>query len=244
VPIAGPVGGVSFTAGEFSSEIFAGGRDLTMDWVRWHENYKASRSLKARLLVVREHLSKCFDSQPPGVIQVLSICAGDARDLIGLLATHPRKIDVKAHLIENNAELVESGRKIIVEAGFEEQLQFVVADATISSTYLGLAPVDVVLMAGVFGNLRSEEVARLIGSLGSLCKCGGYVVWTRHRRLHNGLNQIALIRQLFSESDFEEVLIEDTSDDRFTVGSHHYKGVGQVLRGGVKLFEFTGYDQI
>jgi len=215
-----------------------------MDWVKWHENYEASPSLKARLLVVREHLSRCFDSQPPGVIQVLSICAGDARDLIGLLATHPRKMDVKAYLVEDNAELVENGRKVIVEAGFEEQLQFVVADATISSTYLGLVPVDVVLMAGVFGNLRSEEVARLIRNLSSLCKCGGYVVWTRHRRLHNGLNQIALIRRLFSESDFEEILIEDTPDDSFTIGSHRYKGAGQVLRGGIKLFEFTGYDQI
>jgi hypothetical protein len=215
-----------------------------MEWVKWHENYKASPSLKARLLIVREHLSRCFDSQPPGVIQVLSICAGDARDLIGLLATHPRKMDIKAYLIEDNAELVENGRKVIVEAGFEEQLQFVVADATISSTYLGLAPVDIVLMAGVFGNLRSEEVARLIGSLGLLCKGGGYVIWTRHRRLHNGLNQIALIRRLFSESDFEEVLIEDTSDDGFTIGSHRYKGAGQVLRGGIKLFKFTGYDQI
>jgi hypothetical protein len=215
-----------------------------MDWVRWHENYKASPALKARLLVVREHLSRCFNSQPPGVIQVLSICAGDARDLIGLLATHPRKMDVRAYLVENNAELVENGQKVIIEAGFEEQLQFVIADATISSTYLGLAPVDIVLMSGVFGNLRSKEVARLIGSLGLLCKYGGYVVWTRHRRLHDGLNQIALIRQLFSESDFGEVLIENTSDDRFTIGSHRYKGAGQVLRGGVKLFEFNGYDKI
>ena len=215
-----------------------------MDWVRWHENYEASPALRARILVVREHLSRCFDSHPPGVIRVLSICAGDARDLIGLLATHPRKMDVKAYLVEDNAELVENGRKVIVEAGFEEQLQFVVADATISSTYLGLVPVDVVLMAGVFGNLRSEEVARLIRNLSSLCKCGGYVVWTRHRRLHNGLNQIALIRRLFSESDFEEILIEDTPDDSFTIGSHRYKGAGQVLRGGIKLFEFTGYDQI
>lgn len=215
-----------------------------MDWVRWHENYEASPALKARLLVVREHLSRCLDSQPPGVIRVLSICAGDARDLIGLLATHPRKMDVKAYLVENNAELVENGRKDIVKAGFEEQLKFVIADATISSTYLGLTPVDVVLMAGVFGNLCSEEVVRLIGNLGLLCKCGGHVVWTRHRRLHNGLDQIALIRQLFSKSNFEEVLIEDTSDDQFTIGSHRYKGAGQVLRGGVKLFEFTGYDQI
>ena len=215
-----------------------------MDWAKWHKNYEASPSLKARLQIVREQLSRCFDLQPPGVFQVLSICAGDARDLIGLLATHPRKMDVKAYLVEDNAELVENGRKVIVEAGFEEQLQFVVADATISSTYLGLVPVDVVLMAGVFGNLRSEEVARLIRNLSSLCKCGGYVVWTRHRRLHNGLNQIALIRRLFSESDFEEILIEDTPDDSFTIGSHRYKGAGQVLRGGIKLFEFTGYDQI
>jgi hypothetical protein len=153
-------------------------------------------------------------------------------------------MDVRAYLVENNAELVEDGQKVIIEAGFEEQLQFVVADATISSTYLGLAPVDVVLMAGVFGNLRSEDVARLVGSLGLLCKCGGYVVWTRHRHLHDGLDQIALIRQLFSKSDFEEVLIEDTSDNKFTIGSHCYKGAGQVLRGGLKLFEFTGYDKI
>jgi hypothetical protein len=215
-----------------------------MDWVSWHENYEASPALKARLLAVREHLSRCFDSQDPGVIQVLSICAGDARDLIGLLATHPRKMDVKAHLVENNAELAGSGRKVIEEAGFEEQLQFVIGDATISSTYLGLVPVDVVLMAGVFGNLRSEEACRLVRNLCLLCKPGGVVIWTRHRRLHDGLNQIRLIRQCFVESDFEEVHIENTPDDKFTIGSNRYKGAGQVLHGGIKLFEFTGYDQI
>jgi hypothetical protein len=175
---------------------------------------------------------------------VLSICAGDSRDLIGLLATHPRKLDVRAYLVENNAELVAQGRKTIEEAGFEEQLRYIIGDATISATYLGLVPVDVVLIAGVFGNLRSEEVVRLIQNLGLLCTRGGTVIWTRHRRLHDGLNQIKLIQQCFDESNFVEVLIENTLDDAFTIGSHRYNGTGHVLHDGIKLFEFTGYDQM
>jgi hypothetical protein len=216
----------------------------TMDWMAWHKNYEASPALKTRLLVVREHLARCFDAQHPGVIQMLSICAGDARDLIGVLATHPRRLDVKAYLIENNTELAVQGKKVIEEAGFEKELHYIIGDATISSTYLGLVPVDVVLMAGVFGNLRSEEVGRLVQNLCVLCKPEGVVIWTRHRRLHDGLNQIKLIRRCFDESDFEEVHIENTPDDAFTIGSHRYKGTVQVLYSGIKLFEFTGYDQI
>ena len=215
-----------------------------MDWAKWHEKYEVSPAMKARLVIVREHLSRCLDLQPPGPIQILSICAGDARDLIGLMEAHPRKKDVNALLVENNSELVEAGRKVISEAGIESQLTFSMSDATISSTYVEFVPVDIALLSGVFGNLRPEECARLIRSLCSLCKRGGYVVWTRHRQIHGGLSQIALIRQHFEDSRFEEVQIGDTADDKFTIATYRYQGAGEILRAGGKLFEFTGYDQM
>jgi hypothetical protein len=215
-----------------------------MDWVKRHEGCEASPARKARLRVVREHVSRCLDFQPPGPVKVLSICAGDARDLIGLLAVHPRRGDVTAYLVENDGELAEAGQATISDAGFGQRLKFLRADATISSTYLGLVPADVVLVAGVFANLRPEEVARLIGSLPSLCKRGGFVVWTRHRRFNDGLNQIASIRQHLRDSGFEEVDAENASDDGFIVGTHRYAGAEQVLHAGMKLFEFTGYDQV
>jgi len=215
-----------------------------MDWVEWHNLYDGSPALKARLALVRKHLAKCFELLPAGPISLLSICAGDGRDLIGVLAEHPRRSDVTAVLVENSIELVERGRKDIAAAGFQNQLRFVLADATESSLYQGVVPVDVVLAAGVFGNLRPDQTVRLIGSLRALVRRDGYFIWTRHRRLHDGLAQIESIRRSLHESDFDEAGIADTVDDAFTVCTHRYRGTVQPLLSGEKLFEFTGYDRM
>jgi hypothetical protein len=56
-------------------------------WVRWHEDYEAPDSaLARRLVVVQQFLTRAFTTTAPQT--VLSLCAGDGRDVLPVLAAH------------------------------------------------------------------------------------------------------------------------------------------------------------
>ncbi|WP_229821358.1 MULTISPECIES: hypothetical protein [Streptomyces] len=55
-------------------------------------------------------------------------------------------------------------------------------DAASTHLYAGMAPADLVLMCGVFGNITDEDGETTVDHCTELCRKGGVLVWTRHRR--------------------------------------------------------------
>jgi hypothetical protein len=174
---------------------------------------------------------------------VISICAGDGRDIIGVLKDHPRKNDVSARLVELNPELVQSGRQAAQVAGLTHQIEFFNGDATKSASYTGVAPADLVIVCGVFGNVRKKYLFHLVGSLRFLCRAGGYVVWTRLLEL-NGTHKVKLIRELLHSAGFEEVSLVLSRVANHAVGSHRYLGEVLLLPDGKELFRFINRRKI
>ncbi|MBV8527692.1 MAG: SAM-dependent methyltransferase, partial [Candidatus Dormibacteraeota bacterium] len=71
------------------------------EWVTWHAGYDDPGSPQARrLATVQRLVAAALDAAPPGEIRVITMCAGNGRDLIGVLRTHPRARDVRARLVE------------------------------------------------------------------------------------------------------------------------------------------------
>jgi hypothetical protein len=215
-----------------------------VDWIAWHQGYDLSPSRQARLRLVQAQIGDCLTGRPAGAIRVLSVCAGDARDLIGVLPHHPRRAAVRAWLVEANAELIRVGEQAAAAAGIADQLEFLAADATLSSTYAGLVPADLVILAGVFGNVREVGVPRLIRGLSFLCRRGGDLVWTRHTELNDGARQIAAIRDAFRENEFTETRYELTPDGRYGVGAQRFAGQPAALADEEIWFEFTPYRRV
>lgn len=72
-----------------------------MDWNAWHDAFdEPDSALGRRLRAVKDRVRAGLDRCPPGPIRALSMCAGQGRDLIEVLATHPRRTDVMARLVE------------------------------------------------------------------------------------------------------------------------------------------------
>ena len=69
-----------------------------MDWNAWYQQYDSFPSLQARLRIVCEQIVATLNDCPPGPIQIVSVCAGDGRDVIGAVQSHPRRNDVVAWL--------------------------------------------------------------------------------------------------------------------------------------------------
>src|SRR5437867_2671389 len=79
-------------------------RVSAVDWRTWHDEYDDPRSRMARRLhVVQTQIRAALDHSPSGPLRVISLCAGQGRDLLGVLADHPRRDDVRARLVELDA---------------------------------------------------------------------------------------------------------------------------------------------
>ena len=205
------------------------------DWHAWHEAYDDSESdLARRLAVVRERIARILDAAPPGRIKVLSICAGQGRDLLGALDGHPRGADVRALLVELDPRNAEAAHQEALRLGLDG-VEVLVGDASLTSQYGALAPADLVLACGLFGNITAQDIQRTIGHLAALCRSGGTVVWTRHRQEPD---LVPAVCDWFAEDGF--TLESVTPPGQTAVGVHRNTGRPRRLAPGARMFTFVG----
>ncbi len=206
------------------------------NWVGWHDPYADPTSpLSARLDVVRRHvrtfLDRCAVSEP----RALSLCAGDGRDLVDVLARHRRGPDVRAHLVELDPELADRARARAAREGLGG-VTVTRGDAAVTDLYVDAVPAELVLLCGVFGNIGDADVRRTVETLPQLCATGGTVIWTRHRRDPDLTPQI---RRWFASAGFREEAFDSPGPNRWSVGAHSFLGDQEPLAHGGRLFTFV-----
>jgi hypothetical protein len=210
---------------------------MIVDWRAWHEEYAAPDSpLGRRLAVVQCQLSSALDRAPAGTVHVISLCAGQGHDLIGVLADHKRRAKVCARLVELDAHNAQLARDAARDANLGN-VEVLTADAAMTDSYAGAVPADVVLLCGVFGNITAEDIARTVRHLPSLCAAGASVIWTRHR---HPPDLTPLIRETFINGGFDEIAFK--SSPPFGIGVNRLRAAPKAFEAGIRLFEFIGYD--
>jgi len=128
------------------------------DWVEWHRDYDDPGSLLSRRgELVQGHLRAEIERAPAGDVRLISLCAGQGRDVIGVLTGHPRRDDVRARLVELDERNVALARRAAQAAGLPgvEVLQ---ADAGITDACAGAVPAQIVLACGIFGNIADSGI--------------------------------------------------------------------------------------
>jgi hypothetical protein len=204
-----------------------------MDWRAWHTRYDDPGSgLSRRLEAVQEQVRTALDRAPAGPVPVVSLCAGQGRDLIDVLEVHPRRTDVHARLVELDPELAAFARERASGLG---QVEVVTGDASLTDQYVGLVPAELVLLCGIFGNITSADIQRTIATSPQLCRTGATVIWTRHR---GEPDLVPTICEWFEARGFERVWVSDPDAD-FGVGAHRFTGVPEPLVMGQSLFSFV-----
>lgn len=185
---------------------------------------------------VRRQLRDVLDHTTKESPQLISMCAGQGRDVIDVLATHPRGHTVRATLVELDESLAAVAAASARDLGLAN-VKVVNGDASITSTYGDVVPADIIMVCGVFGNLSDIDIARTIFLLPSLCGLAARVIWTRHRRAPDLTN---VIRTMFLESGFAEVEFFAPRDFLFTVGTHQLHRVPDPFEEDIRLFTFEG----
>jgi hypothetical protein len=209
-----------------------------VDWHEWHDRYEDPSSwLGQRLAVVQQRIRVALNDARPGTLRAISVCAGQGRDLLGVLPTHPRRADVQARLVERDQRNAATAREVAQADGLAG-VDVVLGDAARTDLYQGLAPADLVLVCGVFGNISAADIENTIRHCRQLCVTGGTVIWTRHRGAPDMVPQICA---WFEEQGFEQVFVTDR-DLRFGVGVHRFTGVPDPLAPGATMFTFVGRE--
>jgi hypothetical protein len=204
------------------------------DWHAWHTDYENAESdLSRRLTVVQAEIRKVLPVAPTAAFNVVSICAGQAHDIIGVLSGHPHADNVKARLVELNPHNVEQIRAKVAAAGLD--VDVVEGDAADTSLYEGATPADLVLAVGIFGNISDADVFTTIRALPQFCKPGAMVLWSRGRHLQPDIT--AQIRSTFVDAEFVETAFHAPDDATFQIGADRYAGAAQALEPG-HLFTF------
>ena len=149
------------------------------DWLAWHEAYDdPSSSLARRLTVVRCRLREVLECNLGERQRLLSLCAGDGRDVIPVLAARGAPPSVSAVLIEQHERLSHRATEAAASAGLDT-VEVRCADAGDPTSFDDVLPVDVLLLCGVFGNLEHGRVRDVIEIVPHLLAKGGQVIWTR-----------------------------------------------------------------
>lgn len=211
------------------------------DWWEWHKPMdNPTSALSRRLIAVQEALRRGLDRCPRGPIHVISLCAGQGRDLIEVLSEHPRRADVRARLVEIDPRNVTFARASADAAGLVD-VEIVEADAGMTDAYAGAVPAHIVLSCGVFGNITGGDIERTVHAFPSLCSDRGLVIWTRNR-LPPDLTP--KIRNWFQEAGFQEESSSVPAGTVFAVGANRLVLEPQDFTSGYRLFDFVGYKQI
>lgn len=216
-----------------------------MDWHKWHKGYDRNPALKKRLALVRKHLSKCLDRSAPGEVRIISVCAGDGRDVLNTVADHRRRADARVRLVELDPDLVADGKNACQALGLSGHVEFVNGDATEPDWYRAVAPANIVVMCGMLGLIGLAELPNVVRAMQGLCAHKGHVVWTRRLDWRNGVEQTKMLRGLMAKAGFRQArlsmtsfgaLFSTTPGPSFAVGMHRYDGEPVALPQSGRLF--------
>jgi hypothetical protein len=210
---------------------------VTTDWVQWHEPYAdPASSLSRRRGVVQGVVGRWLTDRRGRPGRVLSMCAGDGRDVLEVLAARPAEASLlDVVLVELDPRLAAAATALAVDAGLE-RVEVRVADAGSTESYAGAVPADLVLACGIFGNVSDDDVQRTVAMLPGLCADDALVVWTRGR---GGTDPTPRVRRWFADSGFAEREWHAPDDAVYAVGVHRLVVAPTPLVAGQRMFTFV-----
>lgn len=209
-------------------------RPAPVDWYAWHEDYDEIESpLTRRLDVVQDLLATAIDDLveggAPGVpLQAVSIAAGQGRELLPVLITHPAGSRVRAVLVERDARNAEFAEGAIATTSLQGVVVRV-ADAGDVTAYADALPADLVLVCGLLEEVvGADEVAGVIAGLSRLCAQGARLVWTADPVRGEE------VASLLAAAGFVDV--RTIGDEAFVAGAARWPHAAGVVTEGARLF--------
>jgi Methyltransferase domain len=204
------------------------------DWPAWHSNYDDNHSsLSRRLMVVRQRLDQLVAGDPR-VRRILSLCSGDGRDILPVLAQQPHAQRAEVVLVELDPALSAAAKRRAVEAGVVANV--VVGDAGLLKTWQSFLPVDLLMLCGIFGNISEADIRSTVDAARATVSRGGHVIWTRGYFDDQDLRP--QIRAWFIDAGFAEISF-DSEPTGYGIGVNRQTSDADAAPLPDRLFSFV-----
>lgn len=201
------------------------------DWHAWHEDYADPDSaLSHRRAAIQRCVRERLDRGPT---RLLSLCAGDGTDVLGVLRPGD---DVRGRLVELDPVLAGRARALAPAT-----IEVITGDAGTTDACVGAVPADLLLLCGIFGNIADADILRTVQALPLLCATGATVVWTRGRKhvWNDDRDITGMIRGWFADVGCAEETWIAPDGETWSVGVHRFDGEPQPLVPGQRMFTFV-----
>jgi hypothetical protein len=207
---------------------------MARDWHTWYGEYDdPDSSLSRRLAVVRSELAGVLAARPEPVT-LLSLCAGDGRDTLPVLAA--AETQVSAVLVELDADLAETARREAAALGLDVDVR--TDDAGLVAAWADVVPLDVLMLCGVLGNVSDDDARRIVTGAALVLQRGGTMTWTRGNHGSGAEDPAESVRRLLLEAGWEERSFVRPDDASYRVGVHTWNGIASGVLAGT-LFSFV-----
>jgi len=207
---------------------------MARDWHAWYADYDDPASeLSRRLAVVRAELAAVLADRT-GLVTLLSLCAGDGRDTLPVLAASTAT--VSAVLVELDPDLAEAGRREAAALGLDVDVR--TDDAGLVAAWADVVPVDVLMLCGVLGNVSDDDARRILTGAALMLQRGGTMIWTRGSRGSGDEDPSGWLRGLLIEAGWEERSFVRPDDAAYRVGVHTWQGISSGFLAD-RLFAFV-----
>jgi Methyltransferase domain len=204
------------------------------DWQAWHGHYDdGDSSLSRRLRAVQRRLDELI-SGDADVRRVLSLCSGDGRDIVPVLARSWNERHPQVVLVELDPTLAAAAERRASDAGLA--VTVVVGDAGLAKTWQEVLPVDLLMLCGVFGNISEADIHTTIEAARGLLTPGGSVIWTRGYFDHEDLRP--QVREWFADAGFREIAF-DSEPTGYGVGVNRLASEAPFTSVPDRLFSFV-----
>lgn len=208
------------------------------DYDAWHAGYEdPSSTLSWRLQRVQTAIGAALDATD-GPVRVISACAGDGRDILGVLCQRADTARVRATLLELHPIVAERARTAADACKASANVEVRCVDAGSSDAYTDVAPAELVLLVGIFGNINDQDLRTTIAASPQLCTAGATLIWSRGRGGELADRNDA-VRSEFRAAGFTE--LDHATLDRGSkpaVGVVRYDGPPARLVPGRRWFTF------
>ena len=204
------------------------------DWQAWHGDYDdQDSSLSRRLRVVQHRLTEVV-SAAAGVRRILSLCSGDGRDILPVVARLPHGRRPEVVLVELDRVLAVAAEQRALDVGVAARV--VVGDAGLAATWQDGVPVDLLMLCGIFGNISDADVRATVNAARGLLTSDGTVIWTRGYFSDHDLRPE--VRAWFTAAGFTEIAF-DAEPTGYGVGVNQLASAPDATLVPERLFTFV-----
>ena len=197
----------------------------------WHLNHNDMNSTPYKRNKDEQNLIKTCLNSIKNNVNIISICSGQARDILPILAGKKDNNKINTYLIDTDLECLEYADNYAKENKIPN-VHLINKNAGLRETYNDIPQADIIIICGVFGHLSLLDIKSTISFIKHLLNENGFVIWSRHK-FDNDISED--IKNIFKELNFNELAFVSPEDEPYTLGLH-------VVDGKTDIFNYIEYE--